>query len=63
MVECFGLKPCCVSESGIDGLMLSRTRRSRILDGLQRSEMGRYEVASVGGLFGFRIGMILAVFH
>ena len=43
-------------------VMLSM-RRSMILEGVQRSEIGLYELASVGGLFGLRFVMILPTFH
>ena len=36
---------------------------SRILEGVQSSEIGLYEVGSVGGLLGLRIGMIFAIFQ
>ena len=45
------------------GLMCARMSLSRTLAGVQRSEMGLCDAASVGGLLGFRIGMILAVFQ
>jgi len=63
VVECWDLKPCCEGDSGICGDMLSRTSLSSIFEGLHRSAMGLYEPGSVGGLFGFRIGSILAVFQ
>ena len=62
-VECSDLKPCCEGESGICGVMLLRTNLSSILEGVQSKEIGLYEVGSVGGLLGFRIGMILACFQ
>ena len=62
-VECWGRKPCCVWESGMSSVMLLRTSLSSILDGVQRREIGLYEAGSVGGLFGFKMGTILAVFH
>ena len=39
-----------------------RTSLSSILEGVHSKEIGLYEAGSVGGLFGFRMGMILAVF-
>ena len=36
---------------------------SSILDGLQRSEIGRYEAGSVGVFLALSSGMILAVFQ
>ena len=62
-VECRGLNPCCEGSSGMCSLILSITRRSRSFDVQHRSEIGRYEAGSLGSLFGFRMGMILAVFH
>ncbi len=62
-VECCALKPCCVGESGIYGEMLSRTSLSSIFEGLQSNEIGLYEAGSVGGLLGFRIGIILDCFQ
>ena len=41
LVEWCGLKPCCVGERGMWGLMLLRTSLSSIFDGLQRREIGR----------------------
>ena len=62
-VECWDLKPCCEGESEICGEMLLRTNLSSILEGVLSSEIGLYEVSSVGGLLGFRIGIILASFQ
>ena len=45
------------------GVMFVRISLSSILTGVQRSEIGLYEAGSVGGLFGLRIGIILAVFQ
>ena len=56
-VEWFDLKPCCVGERGMRGLMLG-TNLLSIFDGLQRREIGRWVVGSLGGLLGLRIGMI-----
>lgn len=62
-VECLGLKPCCVGDSGMCVSMLFKMSLSSILEGLLSNEIGLYEAASVGGLLGFRIGMILASFQ
>ena len=62
-VECWDLKPCCEGDSGICGEMLFRTNLSSILEGVESKEIGLYEVSSVGGLLGFRIGIILASFQ
>jgi hypothetical protein len=40
LVECSGLKPCCVGESGMCGLTSGSMRRSAILEGVQRSVIG-----------------------
>lgn len=62
-VECWGLKPCCVGDSGMCAVMLLRTSLSSIFEGLLRSDIGLYEAGSVGGLFGFSIGIIVASFQ
>ena len=63
VVECLGLKPCCVLERGMCCVMLFRTSLSSIFEGLQSREMGLYEAGSVGDLLDFRIGIILDSFH
>lgn len=63
VVECLGLKPCCVGDSGMEGFITLRTSLSRILEGFGRSEIGLYEAGCVGDLLGFRMGMILAIFQ
>ena len=45
------------------GVMCARTSLSSILDRVHRSDIGLYEAGSVGDLFGFRMGMILAIFQ
>ena len=50
-------------KSGMCGVMFARVSLSSTLAGVQRREMGLCDAASVGGLLGFRIGMILAVFQ
>ena len=40
-----------------------RISLSSILDEVQRSEKGRKDAGSFGGLFGFNSGMIFASFH
>ena len=62
-MECRGLKPCCEGESGMCAEMLFRTSLSSIFAGVQSNAMGLYEAGSVGDLFGFRIGIILASFQ
>ena len=63
VVECWDLKPCCVGERGMEGLITLSTSHSRILEGFGSRDMGLYEAGSVGGLLGFRIGIILASFQ
>ena len=63
VVECWGLKPCCDVSRGMLGLILFSINRSNTLDVVLRSEMGLYESADFGSLFGFRIGIMIAVFH
>ena len=41
LVECCGLKPCCVGERGMCGLMSLRNSLSSIFDSLQKWEIGR----------------------
>ena len=62
-VEWRDLKPCCVLERGMCVFMLLRTNLSSIFEGVQSKLIGLYEVGSVEGFFGFRIGMILASFQ
>ena len=62
-VECCALKPCCEGANGMSGVMSCRTSLSSILEGLLSSEIGLYEVRSVGGLCGLSRGVILASFH
>ena len=63
LVECFALKPCWVGERGMCGFISLSISRSSIFDGLHKSDIGRYEVGSIGGLLGFRMGMIFPIFH
>ena len=41
VVEWLARKPCCEASSGMCSLTLSNTRRSRSLESVQSSEMGR----------------------
>ena len=40
VVEWFGLYPCCVGDSGMNGVVILRIKRSTTLEGVQRSVMG-----------------------
>ena len=40
VVECEALKPCCVGDSGMCGVIVLRISLSRILTGLHNSEIG-----------------------
>lgn len=40
VVECKALKPCCVGDSGMCGVIVLRISLSRILTGLHNSEIG-----------------------
>ena len=48
LVECFGLKPCCVGDSGMCGVIRFSMSRSMTLKAVLSSVMGLYEVRSVG---------------
>lgn len=63
LVECCCLKPCCSGERGRSGLILERISFSMSLDMVDRRDMGLYDSGRFGGLFGFRIGTMWAVFH
>lgn len=58
-MECFGQKPCWVSDRGIWTLILFRTILSIILDTVLSEVIGLYDAGSVGGLSGFKIVIIL----
>ena len=63
LVECSGLKPCCVGERGMCGVIMLSIRRSIILDGVQSSVMGLCDAGSVGGLLGLGNVMMEPCFH
>ena len=63
MVEYCCLKPCWWVVFGMFCVMCGRIIFSSILAIGESREMGLYEVPWFGSLFGFGIGMILAVFH
>ena len=58
VVECRALKPCCVDERGMCGVILLRISLSRILTGLHNNEIGVYNVGFVRVLFGLSMGMM-----
>ena len=62
-VECNFLYPCWYAFSGRKGFILSNKTRSRVFATFDSREIGRYDFPSFGSLFGFRIGIILAVFQ
>ena len=62
-VECCGLKPCCVDDSGMYGVTMFSMRRSITLKSVLRSVIGLYDDASVGSLFGFRMVMMMPCFQ
>ena len=45
------------------GEIFARTRRYRTLEILDRREVGRYDAPILESLPGFRIGMMVAIFH
>ena len=46
LVECYGLNPCWVGDSGICGVIRLSTSRSMTLKSVLSSFMGLYEVTS-----------------
>ena len=62
-VECSGLKPCCDGSKGMCGLVSVSMSRSVILEGVQRSVMGRCEEGNVGSLLGFGMVMMIPCFQ
>ena len=62
-VECSDLKPCCDSARGIYGVTRCRIRRSMILEGEQRSVIGRCDAGTVGSLLGLGIVIIFPCFQ
>ena len=63
LVEWLLLKPCCVEMCGILFVMYGSSVFSSFFAGIERSEMGLYDVPMFMCLFGFRIGMMFASFH
>ena len=59
VVECRALKPCCVRDRRMCGVIVLRISLSRILTGLYNKEIGLYDVGSVGYCFGLSMGMML----
>jgi len=63
VVECRALKPCCVDDRGMCGVIVLRISLSRILTRLHNKEIGLYDEGSVGVLLGLGMGMILPFFQ
>ena len=63
LVECFGLKPCCVDDSGIYDIFRFSTRSSKTFKAVLNSLMGLYEVTSVESLLGLKIATMMPCFH
>ena len=51
VVKSRALKPCCVSDGGMYGVIVLRISLSRILTGLHNNEIRLYHMSSVGVLF------------
>ena len=60
-VECFGLMPCWVGDSGICGVIRFSMSRSITLKAVHSSVMGLYEVTSVWSLLGLRMVIMMFV--
>ena len=63
IAECLALKPCWVVERGISWVLWFRSSPSKILRGLQRTDIGLYEDGSARDFDGFRIGTMLPSFQ
>ena len=63
VVERKALKPYCIGDMGMCGMILLRISVSRILTVLYNKEIGLYDVGSVGVLFGLSMGMMLPFFQ
>jgi len=63
VVECCGRNPGCEEASDMYGVISLRMSLSKILDIVQRREIGLYDDASFGGLLGFKMGMMIGLFH
>ena len=48
VVDCRALKPCCVGDMGMCGVIVLRINLSRILIGLHNKEISLYDEGSVG---------------
>ena len=59
VVECRALKPCCVGDRGMCGVIVLRIGLSRTLMGLHNKEIGLHDEGSVGILLGLSVGKIL----
>ena len=63
VVEFRALKPCCVDDRGICGVIFLRISFSRILTYLHNKEIGLFDVGSVGVWFGLSMGITLPFFR
>ena len=63
LVECCCLKPCWTGEMGMACLILLRTNFSRSFDRDDSNEMGLYDEGMLGGLLGFKMGIIWDIFQ
>ena len=55
LVECFGLKPCWVGDSGMCAVIRLSMNRSVTSKAVLSSVMGLYDVTCVGSLLGLRM--------
>ena len=62
-VECCGLNPCWLGDSGMSGVIMFRMRRSITLNAVLSRVMGLYDDASVASLLGFSMAMMMPCFH
>ena len=62
VVECRALKPCCVGDRGMCGVIVLRISISRIFIGLLNKELCLYDEGCVGILLCLGTGMILPFF-
>ena len=62
-VECCGLNPCWLGDSGMSGVIMLSMRRSMTLKAVLSSVMGLYDDARVASLLGFSMAMMMPCFH
>ena len=63
VVEWFLLKPCYVGMCGMLFVKYRSSIFSSVFAITEKSKMGLYDVPMFMSLFGFRIGMMFAIFH